>query len=61
MKLREFTSATKRRQALEKELQMSLMHTGKHLIDETAVANRNCENMIGATQVPLGVAGAVQI
>lgn len=57
MDLRNFTSATKRREALEKKLELKLSHIGKFSLDEGVASSRNCENMIGAAQIPIGVAG----
>lgn len=59
--LREFSSAKSRRQFLEKELGINLDHIGNFTFAEESVAGRNIENLIGATQIPLGVAGPLQV
>lgn len=61
MKLRLLTSAKLRREAIEKELNVSLSHTGNFNLDESVASTRNCENMIGVTQVPLGIAGPLAL
>lgn len=55
--LRTFTTAKARRKALEEYLSVSLTYTGSFTLDEGAASTKNCENMIGVTQIPLGVAG----
>jgi len=57
MNIRKYTSVLKRRKALEKGRGISMAHTGSFSFDESVASKRNCENMIGATQVPIGVAG----
>ncbi len=57
MNLRDYNSALKRREALEKELNLELPHLGEFTLDESIASSRNCENMIGAAQVPIGIAG----
>lgn len=57
MNLREFKSAAKRREALEKELKTKFRHISKFSLNEKTASSKNCENMIGAVQVPIGVAG----
>jgi hydroxymethylglutaryl-CoA reductase (NADPH) len=57
--LRTFPSAKQRREHLEKTRKLSLSHTGSFTLDESVAGTRNCENMIGVTQVPLGVAGPI--
>lgn len=54
-------SVTKRRKNIEKELGISLPHIASFSLDETQASTQHCENMIGATQVPLGVAGPLKI
>lgn len=61
MNVRKYTTVTKRRKALEKELTIRLSHTGSFTLDEGVASTRNCENMIGAAQVPLGIAGPLRI
>jgi len=61
MNLRDHQSAERRRKALEKERGVELTHTGSFTLDEKLAGSRNCENMIGATQVPLGIAGPLRI
>lgn len=61
MNLRDFTTSSQRRKALEKTTHTSLTKIGLFSSDEERVAERNCENMIGATQIPLGVAGPLTI
>lgn len=61
IRLRDFKTTTERRQALEKDLTVSLNHTGQYSLDEQVASTRHCENMIGATQVPLGIAGPLAI
>jgi hydroxymethylglutaryl-CoA reductase (NADPH) len=70
MKLREVENyinndsneATKiRRMFLEKKYGTKLEHIGKTTIDFNDALNRNIENPIGATQVPLGFAGELKI
>lgn len=61
MNLRDYLSAAERRKALEKKLQISLSSIGDFSFDESVASKKHCENMIGATQVPLGIAGPLKI
>lgn len=61
MNLRTLKSVLERRKEVEKQLSLSLKHTGTYSIDEESASTKNCENMIGVTQVPLGLAGPILI
>lgn len=61
MNIRKHATAKGRRNALEKELGIQLSHTGAFTLDESVASSRNCENMIGATQVPIGIAGPLKL
>jgi len=61
MNLRQFKTVTDRRKALEKELGVDLSNIGSYSLDDSVASTRNCENMIGVSQVPLGVAGPLQV
>jgi hydroxymethylglutaryl-CoA reductase (NADPH) len=50
-----------RREFIEQETGTKLENIGIFSIDVERVTRRNCENMIGAVQVPVGVAGPVRI
>lgn len=60
MKLRDYKSVKERREALEKELGFALKNIGSFSLDESVAGSRNCENMIGAAQIPLGIAGPLK-
>ena len=55
--LRDFNSAQNRREFLEKELDIRLDNIGCFSFPEDQAVDRNIENLIGATQITLGVAG----
>ena len=61
MNLRKYKSVKERRAALQKELGVDLSHIGTFTVDESVASARNCENMIGAAQIPLGVAGPLKV
>ncbi len=50
-----------RRKAMEERLGISLKHIGEFTLDSSRAATRNCENFIGAAQVPLGVIGPLLV
>jgi hydroxymethylglutaryl-CoA reductase (NADPH) len=50
-----------RREYIEQETGTKMENIGIFSIDIERVVKRNCENMIGTVQVPLGVAGPVTI
>ncbi|ACB40285.1 hydroxymethylglutaryl-CoA reductase (NADPH) [Pyrobaculum neutrophilum] len=54
-------AAEARRQYLEKVTGVKLENIGKTVIDLNTVVGRNIENVIGAVQVPVGVAGPLLI
>jgi hydroxymethylglutaryl-CoA reductase (NADPH) len=59
--LRKYPTAGQRRRALEGSLGILLQNIGRFSLDEKIASTRNCENMIGVTQIPLGVAGPIKI
>jgi len=61
MNLRDFSSADERRKAVEKESSVELTHIGSYNLDAAVAGTRNCENMIGAAQIPMGVAGPLTL
>jgi hydroxymethylglutaryl-CoA reductase (NADPH) len=61
MKLHIIQTVSERRKAIETLLKVSLVHTGSYSLDETAASEKHCENMIGVTQVPFGIAGPLCI
>lgn len=61
MNLRDFKNSSERRSAVEKGLGIRLQNIGSFILDESTASIKNCENMIGATQLPLGLAGPIKI
>lgn len=61
MKLREYKTVKERRNALEKERGVILTHIGTFSVDEDVAGTKNCENMIGVAQIPMGVAGPLLV
>lgn len=59
--LKDFPDARQRRQFLEKKLATKLENIGHSVLNEDLLKGRNIENLIGATQIPLGVAGPLTI
>ena len=55
------TAASVRRQFLEAETDTDLDALGEYALDPAQASGSNIENMVGAIQVPLGVAGPVTI
>ncbi|MCL7411514.1 MAG: hydroxymethylglutaryl-CoA reductase (NADPH) [Methanosarcinaceae archaeon] len=55
------TAVTIRRCAVEERAGVHLEHVHNYSIDADVVTKRNIENMIGAIQIPLGVAGPVKV
>ncbi|MBP2133766.1 hydroxymethylglutaryl-CoA reductase (NADPH) [Methanomicrobium sp. W14] len=50
-----------RREYIEEETGYKFDKVGKFSIDAERAARKNCENMIGTVQVPLGVAGKIKV
>lgn len=61
MNIRLLQGAAKRRRALEKDLKVDLKNIGYFSLNEAVASGRNCENMIGVAQIPLGIAGPILI
>ncbi len=61
MNLRNFVDVSSRRAALEENLGIELSNIGKYTLDAQQASTKNCENMIGIAQVPLGIAGPLQL
>ncbi|MBI2613725.1 MAG: hydroxymethylglutaryl-CoA reductase [Candidatus Levybacteria bacterium] len=61
MDFRGYSNVDLRRKALEKELRVKLSHIGNYSFDAKLASTKNCENMIGAVQIPLGVAGPLKL
>lgn len=61
MDVRLFNTPSERRKALANYLSVDLTHTGSVYADTERASLRNCENMIGITQIPLGIAGPLII
>lgn len=59
--LRDFSSAKDRRNFLEKQLNIKLDNISNFTFTEDQVSGRNIENLMGATQIPLGVAGPLRV
>ncbi|RMH19116.1 MAG: hydroxymethylglutaryl-CoA reductase (NADPH) [Acidobacteria bacterium] len=50
-----------RRRAVERRAGVALEHIGHHSLDLEHASTRNCENMIGVAQVPIGVIGPLRL
>jgi hydroxymethylglutaryl-CoA reductase (NADPH) len=50
-------AAEVRRRAVAALRRSDLEHTGRYSLDAERAASRHCENFVGASQVPLGIAG----
>ncbi|MBI5614576.1 hydroxymethylglutaryl-CoA reductase [Candidatus Gottesmanbacteria bacterium] len=61
MNVRQYKTVKERREAVEKTLGISLSSIGTPYTSEEVASKRNCENMIGVTTVPIGVAGPLKI
>lgn len=59
--LRKYNNALQRRNFLEKQLKSNLDNIAQFSFTEESVNGRNIENLIGATQIPLGVAGPIRV
>jgi hydroxymethylglutaryl-CoA reductase (NADPH) len=61
MNFRDYTTVAKRREKTSEVCGVPLSAIGDNILDTTQASERNCENMIGATQIPLGIAGPLLI
>ncbi|MFP4655904.1 MAG: hydroxymethylglutaryl-CoA reductase (NADPH) [Methanohalobium sp.] len=64
-KIEKYTDANSavklRRKAIEKTSNVSFEYIQNHNIDAEKVTKKNIENMIGAVQIPLGIAGPLKV
>ena len=61
MSLKNIKTIGERRKFLEKETGVTLEHISVFPDNLKIASEKNCENMIGAVQIPLGVAGPIKI
>ncbi|HSW98048.1 MAG TPA: hypothetical protein VLF89_09550, partial [Candidatus Saccharimonadales bacterium] len=61
MDLRTYPTIREKRTAVEANLKVKLPNIGMFSLDEQQASTKNCENMIGAIQVPIGIAGPLTI
>lgn len=61
MKIHNVQSVLGRRALIERCVHKTLTHVGTYSLDENVASLRHCENMIGVTQVPLGIAGPLKM
>ncbi len=61
LSIRTFETSEDRRNFLKDKLKLKLLTIGQTLIEDEEVKNKNIENFIGATQIPLGIAGPLKI
>lgn len=61
MNIRDLPDTKARRKALEQEISSELPHIASYSPELEIASTKNCENMIGAVQVPLGIAGPLKI
>jgi len=61
MNLREMKTVAHRRNAVAQLTGTALDTIGAYRMDDSVAAVRNCENMIGAAQIPMGVAGPLKV
>ncbi len=54
-------AAEVRRRALEEQASVSLDHMRRYSFDVDVASSRNCENLIGVAQVPIGIVGPVPV
>ena len=54
-------AAELRRRALEEQTGVSLEHIGHYSFDAERASTRNCENLIGVAQIPMGIVGPVRV
>lgn len=61
MDFRAYLSVDERRKAFEEKLGIKIPNIGNYSLDAQLASSRNCENMIGVIQIPLGIAGPLKI
>lgn len=61
MNIQRTGSVKQRRTLVEQHLKLPLVHIGVSSLDEAIASTRHCEQMIGVTHVPLGIAGPLRI
>lgn len=61
MNIRDFKTVGERRNFIESERNVTLTSIGSFSLDEQYASTHNCENMIGALQIPIGIAGPINI
>lgn len=61
MNIRDLKGSSQRRQFLEKTLKLNLNNISQGVVEDSDVEGKNTENLIGSTQIPLGIAGPLRI